>query len=82
MLRTGVQSQLEGIRSAINHLHTAREDLLGIEKGFLSLSMMSYVHFQDEQHSGELKNYPNIEDEDEQTQRSEYGSQSICSCRG
>jgi hypothetical protein len=35
MLRTGVQSQLEGIRSAINHLHTARDDLLRIERGFV-----------------------------------------------
>ncbi|KAI6192027.1 Proable exocyst complex component Sec6 [Aphelenchoides bicaudatus] len=33
MLRTGVQSQLEGIRTAINHLHTARDDLLHIDKG-------------------------------------------------
>ena len=33
MLRTGVQSQLEGIRTAIAHLHTASEDIVAIETG-------------------------------------------------
>lgn len=31
MLRTGVQSQLEGIRSAINHLQTTVEDIKAVE---------------------------------------------------
>lgn len=31
MLRTGVQSQLEGIRTAIGHLCTAVEDIKGVE---------------------------------------------------
>ncbi|MCP9260184.1 Exocyst complex component 3 [Dirofilaria immitis] len=31
MLRTGVQSQLEGIRTAIGHLSTAVEDIKGVE---------------------------------------------------
>ncbi|PIO75777.1 hypothetical protein TELCIR_02162 [Teladorsagia circumcincta] len=34
MLRTGVQSQLEGIRTAIAHLHTAAEDISSIETGY------------------------------------------------
>uniref|UniRef100_A0A914CXN7 Exocyst complex component 3 n=1 Tax=Acrobeloides nanus TaxID=290746 RepID=A0A914CXN7_9BILA len=32
MLRTGVQSQLEGIRTAISHLHTASDDIKEIEQ--------------------------------------------------
>uniref|UniRef100_A0A7E4UXX1 Exocyst complex component Sec6 n=1 Tax=Panagrellus redivivus TaxID=6233 RepID=A0A7E4UXX1_PANRE len=32
MLRTGVQSQLEGIRTAIGHLHNAAEDVKEIER--------------------------------------------------
>ncbi|KIH67398.1 exocyst complex component Sec6 [Ancylostoma duodenale] len=35
MLRTGVQSQLEGIRTAIAHLHTAAEDISAIETGLV-----------------------------------------------
>lgn len=31
MLRTGVQSQLEGIRTAIGHLSTTVEDIRGVE---------------------------------------------------
>ncbi|KHJ93795.1 hypothetical protein OESDEN_06286 [Oesophagostomum dentatum] len=37
MLRTGVQSQLEGIRTAIAHLHTAAEDISAIETGITAI---------------------------------------------
>ncbi|EYC08519.1 hypothetical protein Y032_0065g3594 [Ancylostoma ceylanicum] len=37
MLRTGVQSQLEGIRTAIAHLHTAAEDISAIETGIAAI---------------------------------------------
>ncbi|KAK6734823.1 hypothetical protein RB195_018172 [Necator americanus] len=37
MLRTGVQSQLEGIRTAIAHLHTASEDISAIETGIAAI---------------------------------------------
>ncbi|WKX93298.1 hypothetical protein Q1695_010944 [Nippostrongylus brasiliensis] len=37
MLRTGVQSQLEGIRTAIAHLHTAAEDISSIETGIAAI---------------------------------------------
>ncbi|KAJ1357703.1 Exocyst complex component S6 [Parelaphostrongylus tenuis] len=37
MLRTGVQSQLEGIRSAVAHLHTAAEDINSIEAGIAAI---------------------------------------------
>ena len=39
MLRTGVQSQLEGIRSAISHLQVTAEEVKQIGKRFL------YVHY-------------------------------------
>uniref|UniRef100_A0AC34RL41 Exocyst complex component 3 n=1 Tax=Panagrolaimus sp. JU765 TaxID=591449 RepID=A0AC34RL41_9BILA len=37
MLRTGVQSQLEGIRTAISHLQTAAEDVREIEKSMQTI---------------------------------------------
>lgn len=37
MLRTGVQSQLEGIRTAIAHLHTAGEDISSIETAIAAI---------------------------------------------
>lgn len=35
MLRTGVQGQLEGIRTAIAHLQTASDDITAISQGYL-----------------------------------------------
>lgn len=43
MLRTGVQSQLEGIRSAINHLQTAKDDLIHIEKGLVLVDLKVFT---------------------------------------
>lgn len=34
MLRTGVQSQLEGIRTAMAHLYAASEDIAAVETGY------------------------------------------------
>lgn len=39
MLRTGVQSQLEGIRTAIAHLQTAAEDIAAVDTGFVIISL-------------------------------------------
>lgn len=36
MLRTGIQSQLEGIRSAIGHLQSASDNVKEVEKKYES----------------------------------------------
>jgi hypothetical protein len=45
MLRTGVQLQLEWIRTTISHLHTASDDIKEIEQRLVMRMQQSFVLF-------------------------------------
>ncbi|KAI6224334.1 Proable exocyst complex component Sec6 [Aphelenchoides fujianensis] len=57
MLRTGVHSQLEGIRSAIQHLRIANSDITGIEEGMSNVLIRLKESDRKEYDLNLLKNY-------------------------